>query len=153
MPLFARTKKLSLQLFMKKIFFLFWFILLTVQFINGQGIDESISTTPKELHDLYMKKNRTNKITGWTLVGAGIGMTLGGFAINAASGWGEGNTNKGLGLTSIGEAVTILSIPFFISAGSNKRKATLALKGEPVAKRNKTPDNYGSHTIALIVKF
>ena len=38
------------------------------------------------------------------------------------------NNDKGIWLSYLGGATTIASIPFFISAGKNKRKAKLFLK-------------------------
>ena len=138
---------------MKKILFLFCLSLLVIQLVKSQKIDKSISTSPKELHDQYMKNRKTNNTIGWIMLGSGIGMTLGGFATNVSTGWGEGNKNNGLWLSYLGGATTLASIPFFISAGSNKRKAKLALKGESVTIRNKLLDKYNYQAIALIIQF
>lgn len=100
--------------------------------LQGQEIDNSFNKTPQEMHDMFMKKHKTNKLVGWIMVGSGVVMIVSGLGINLSEGWGEGNQNKGLGLSYLGGAITLTSIPFFISAGSNKRKARLALKGGTV---------------------
>jgi hypothetical protein len=137
---------------MKKILILFCLSLLTIQLVKSQKSDKSISTSPIGLHDLYMKKHKTNNTVGWIMLGSGIGMTLGGFATNVSTGWGEGNKNNGLWLSYLGGATTLASIPFFISAGSNKRKAKLALKGESVTIRNKLLVKSNYPAIALIIQ-
>lgn len=138
---------------MKKYLILFCLSLLTMQLVKSQKIDKSISMSPKELHDLYMKKRNTNNTVGGIILVSGIGMTLGGFATNVSTGWGEGNKNNGLWLFYLGGATTLASIPFFISAGNNKRKAKLSLKGESVTIRNKLLDKSNYPAIALIIQF
>jgi hypothetical protein len=108
--------------------------------------------TSQELHDLYMNKHKTNNIIGGIMLVSGIGMTLGGLVTNASS-WGEENKNNGLGFVYFGAATTLLSIPFFISAGNNKRKAKLALKGESVATRFKPIGKSRIPALVLSVQF
>jgi hypothetical protein len=55
---------------------------------------------------------------------AGIGSNLSGGILDNDS----TNNDKGLWLSYLGAATTIASIPFFISAGKNKRKAKMFLK-------------------------
>ena len=107
-------------------------LMFSTSLAQGQEIDNSSNKTPQEMHDMFMKKHKTNKLVGWIMVGSGVVMIVSGIGINLSEGWGEGNQNKGLGLSYLGGAITLTSIPFFISAGSNKRKARLALKGGTV---------------------
>ena len=60
-------------------------------------------------------------------------------------------SHKGNWLIYLGSASTIASIPFFISAGKHKRKATLSLKGEQNIVRNIKIDN--SNYLALNITF
>ena len=123
-----------------------------MQLVKGQKRDESVSMSSQELHDFYMKKHKTNNIIGFVMLASGIGMTIGGLATNVSS-WGESNKNNGLGLAYFGAATTLLSIPVFISAGNNKRKANLALKGEAVNIMHRLPEKSIFPVIALIAKF
>lgn len=70
----------------------------------------------------YLKKYRSQKVAAWVSLGAGVGMVLVGFGTNAG-GWGQDNKNKGLWLSYVGGAVTLVSIPLFISAHKNKKRA------------------------------
>lgn len=137
---------------MKKTFLLLSFGLLTMPFVFGQKLDDSLSASPEELHDMFMKKRKVNNIVGWTMVGTGITMILGGFATNVSTGWGEGNQDNGLWLSYLGGASTIVSIPLFISAAGNKRKAKFALKGETFSTRNKLPEQNCFPSMALIIQ-
>lgn|SRR5665811_903690 len=135
---------------MKKILILFCFSLLTIQLIKGQKIDTSRSTSPQALHDMYTQKRKTNNTVGWIMLGSGIGMAIGGSAIILSGGLFNYNIN-GLWLYDLGGATTLVSIPFFISAGSNKRKAKLALKGESVTIGNKilVKSNYSALALTI----
>lgn len=137
---------------MKKIIILFCISLFTMQLVKGQKSDNSINMSSQELHDFYMKKHKTYNIIGGIMLVSGIGMTIGGLATNASS-WGESNKNNGLGLFYFGAATTLLSIPVFITAGSSKRKAKLALKGEVVNIRYKQPNKSNYPVIALTIQF
>jgi hypothetical protein len=57
-----------------------------------------------------------------------VGLASTWFFINSANGW--NGPNKGEGMFEAGIATAVLSTPFFIMAGANKRKAMLAIKGE-----------------------
>lgn len=92
--------------------------------------------------DDYLKKNKTQKTVAWSLLGGGIlsvGLgfaTLGGKATN--------NTDNGILLIG-GTAAMVTSIPFFISASKNKKKAaTLGLKLEqsPVFQRQEIANRF-----------
>jgi hypothetical protein len=61
-------------------------------------------------------------------VGTGLAVATSYFLINSSNGW--NGPNKGEGMFEAGVATSLLSIPIFIMAGANKRKANLALKGE-----------------------
>lgn len=103
---------------MKKILFLLFFPMTTTicfsQVNNYAKHSASID---------YLKKSKSQKTIVWVMVGSGVAMIGGGFAINLSSGWGAGNTNKGLWLCYVGGATALGSIPFFISASKNKHRA------------------------------
>lgn len=136
---------------MRKQIFLFGCFLLSIQFILAQHIDTVMHQTPQSLHDFYMHKRKVNTIAGWIVVGSGIGMFVGGASINISSGWGEGNHQRGIWLCYLGGATTLASIPLFVMAGVNKRKAKLALKNETVLDR-KIYGNFNYAALALTIE-
>jgi hypothetical protein len=72
-----------------------------------------------------MKKRSTNKTLGWVHLGTGAALAATWYQTNSANGW-NGST-KLEGMAEAGIASTALSIPCFIMAGENKRKARLVL--------------------------
>lgn len=78
---------------------------------------------------------------------SGIGTTLGGLAKH----FNTGDINNGKSIAYVGRALTLGSIPFFISAGSNKRKAQLAIKGESVTIGNKKPYELNYTALVLLM--
>ena len=92
----------------------------------------------------YLKKSKGHKTAAWILLGSGIGMTIGGLAINWGQTWdlhlswnsqstsvNSNNGNKGMWLFYLGVGTTLTSIPFFISAHKNKKKGMgLSFKNE-----------------------
>ena len=64
------------------------------------------------------------------MLGSGITMSFIGLGINADS-WGD--PDKGVGLINAGGVVALTSIPLFIGASKNKKRAKLALKGESIS--------------------
>jgi hypothetical protein len=123
---------------MKQIFISICFFLFIIQFVQGQKIDTTMNKTPQVLYNMYMQKHKSNKTVGWVLFGSGLGMAAIGMTIFGKQDF-EATTNKGITLAFAGGISMLGSIPFFISAGNNKRKAKLALKTGPVIIGNKNP--------------
>ena len=71
----------------------------------------------------YLKKSKNQKTAAWVLLGGGLGMAIGGFVINLNGDWVGPNQNKGSWLIYTGGAATLASIPLFISAKKNKKRA------------------------------
>jgi hypothetical protein len=87
-------------------------------------------------------------------LGGGVAMIIGGIAINMAqpvfgSNASSEDNNKGLWLSYLGVATTLVSIPLFISAGKHKKKAKIQLKNGAVGFNNEI--NYSG--IALVFSF
>ncbi len=61
--------------------------------------------------------------------------------------------HKGEAIFIIGGAAAISSIPLFISASSNGKKASMSLKGETVSFGNLTYKNSKHLSIALTIDF
>ena len=133
---------------MKRKAILLWFSFFVVQLVMGQHIDTAMNKSPQRLHDMYMQNRKTNAIIGWVMLGAGIGMTLGGIAKY----YNTSESNNGKSIAYLGGALTFGSIPFFISAGNNKRKARLALKGESVIIGNEKHYKFNYTALALQIQ-
>ena len=86
-----------------------------------------------EKHDFskehYLQKSKNQRTAGWVLLGAGAGIGLIGAIVSAEAlteDWFFGDSKKsdtGLILGAVGAASSLASIPFFISASKNSRKA------------------------------
>jgi len=96
---------------MKKIITCIMLLILSATSFSQQK-QPSTSLTREE----YLKKSKTQKITGFIFLGAGA------ITFISVSG---GNTDFGtLGtVVVLGAVATLASIPFFIASGRNKRKA------------------------------
>ena len=82
----------------------------------------------------YLKKSRDLKTAGWCFVGAGaVGLAIGlaSFPKNAdiifTSEEDQAKADRATTITIIGSALMIGSLPFFIIANANKKKAKLAV--------------------------
>lgn len=157
---------------MRKISVSLLIVLFAIQLVKGQKIDTSVRRSPQVLHDMYLQKYKANKTVGWLLLGSGIGMMIGSVAINLSHGiLGGGsllanlngsptttssnsnnNGSRGVWLAYAGGAATLASIPFFISAGSNKTKAGLALKEEAITIAGRRVDKSGYTAIAFTIQ-
>ena len=140
---------------LKKLFVTVCVSFLIGQLVKGQAIDLSKTKSTLDLRDSYIKKYKTNKTTGWVLLGSGIGMIVGG-GIIVASYAGQGFngaapvTEEAL-LLIVGPSAALASIPFFIAAKRNKTKATLLIKGESVTIGNKAHYKSNYAAVALTI--
>ena len=103
----------------------------------SQVLETSKNNSSQGLYDFYTLKQKKNNTTAWIMLGSGLVVTMAGLVINSVD---EAVTATTLGLLDVeeehggdwmiylGGAATIASVPFFISAGKNKRKAELQLK-------------------------
>lgn len=143
--------------------FLYIIILVcSFQISEAQVIDSTTTKPPQELYDFHTLKQKRNKITAWVLVGSGLLMTMSGLVVNSAD---EAVGAATLGLVDVeevhkgdwliyaGGATTLASIPFFISAGKHKKKASLSLKGEQNLVGNITSRKFNNLSIALTLDF
>ncbi len=135
---------------MKLTFTFFLIFILTCQNTFGQVLETPTDVPPQEQnkfvtqtqYDYYSLKQKRQKTAAWICLGGGVIMTLTGLIINSADEVGEmillnlveaDPVHKGDWLIYLGGASTAASIPLFISAGKNTRKASLSLKGEPLS--------------------
>jgi hypothetical protein len=135
---------------MKQIVTLLILILFSMQLVSAQKTDTSSLRSPQASYDFYMRKHKTNHIIGWSCLGGGTAMLIGGIAIKVNNGF-LSNNSQGQWLTYLGLATTVASIPFFISAGTNKLKARLSLKAQSISIGNYTPDKLRYATVAFTI--
>ncbi len=93
----------------------------------------------KSGYDLLLKKARNQKTIAWVFLGGGIGLAITGAVIgtNVVDNVGSQSIDKlgaslqtGSVLLLAGGVCMASSIPFFISSGKNRRKASVVLKNE-----------------------
>ncbi|MCM4164115.1 MULTISPECIES: hypothetical protein [unclassified Arenibacter] len=75
--------------------------------------------------DYFLQKSKKQKTTAWILLAGGTAMAVGGFAIFDSS-WdsGSASTTDIAGIIgTVGFLTGLSSIPYFISAGKNKKTA------------------------------
>lgn len=132
------------------------------QISEAQVIDSTTTKPPQELYDFHTLKQKRNKTTAWILAGGGLLMTMSGLVINSADEAAEAATlgladidevHKGDWLIYVGGATTLASIPFFISAGKHKSKATVTLKAQQNSVVPGTLYNSNSLAIGFTIDF
>ncbi len=151
---------------MKRLLGILLILIMSNQLIQGQVIEQAANNSQKELYDFHMLKHKKNKIAAWVLGGSGVTMAIAGLAINGAEtatitlvevftlGYAEvEKERKGDWLIYVGSAATLTSIPFFISAGKNKKKGILSLKGEQNIVGNIKFDNSNYLAIGITIPF
>lgn len=115
----------------------------------GQVLTEDKNQSQQELYDFHLSKKKTNSIAAWITLGGGLAMVVGGISINMSGGIVDGdstNNNKGLWLSYLGGATTLISIPLFISAGKHRKKAKIQLQNGAVGFN---PINYTGVSVSF----
>ena len=142
---------------LKHIFAILMPFILSLQIVSAQKIDTPCFGSPEAKYCLYMAKYKTNRTVGWLLLVPGATMMTIKGVMNASnnnnifkSGF---NPAKGTGLGFIGGVMALTSIPFFISAGNNKRKAYLSLKREKIVTSDRSVGSFHYLAIDLKIKF
>ena len=142
---------------MKRILITLLFLLISFQMTLGQVVEQTTNNSQQELYDFYKLKQKKNNTTGWIMLGGGAALTLGTLiSYNSNSGAGLfGNipSESQIVMFSIGGALTLASIPFFISAGKNKRKAEIYFKGVQNKVGRINVDNSNYLAIGLTIPF
>jgi len=121
---------------MRHLLILTFVFLIATPLVHGQKIEETINKPPQGQYEMYFQKHKKNKTAGWITFGAGLTMSVIGLATQTSGPLLSDNPDKGVGLIYAGGAVALLSTPFFIASGKNKRKANLALKNESLSFLN-----------------
>ena len=151
---------------MKLIFSSLFLMFFSFQMIQSQVIESTTNKSSQELFDFYTLKQKKNKTTAWILLGSGVVITMAGLVVNSAENSAdEAVTALTLGLIDVeaghggdwmiyvGSVTTIASIPFFISAGKNKKKATLSLNNTVSSIKSPKFSNKNYTTVSLAIQF
>ena len=102
----------------------------------GQVLTEEKNQSAQELYDFHISKKKANKTVAWITLGGGVAMIVGGIGINGFDG-DTTNNSKGLWLSYLGAATTLVSIPLFIASGKHNKKAKIQLQNGAVGFENK----------------
>lgn len=78
-----------------------------------------------QINSFYLEKSKSQNNTGWVLLGAGTALIIGGaYAFDKSWGSGSATVTDIAGFAILtGVIADIVSIPFFINARRNKKKA------------------------------
>ena len=84
-----------------------------------------VGQTKEFSKDYFLQKSKKQKTTAWILLGGGTAMFVGGAALFDANFYGGSNSGADIGgfIMLAGIIADGASIPYFISAGKNKRTA------------------------------
>jgi hypothetical protein len=134
---------------MKQLFILLFFCAL--QTATGQ-VAKPIDRSTEKSYDYYSLKQHQNNRAARICLISGLGlMTVGGVVAIAGVANSESSaTPIGAGMFVLGTASTIASIPLFIIAGSNKRKAKLSLTAETIYYGTKN-NNFNYPLLSLAI--
>ena len=84
-----------------------------------------VGQTKEFSKDYFLQKSKKQKTAAWILLGGGTAMAAGGFTIFDSS-WDSGSdstTDIAGVIGTVGFLTSLASIPYFISAGKNKKTA------------------------------
>ncbi|MES2777279.1 MAG: hypothetical protein V4722_24085 [Bacteroidota bacterium] len=151
---------------MKQALFILAFVFATTYILPAQMLDTSALNTQQEKHKMYLKKAKNNRLAGWVMLGAGLGMTIlgasqslsnfsgGGLLSGSGSSSSASSSNsEGSFLATCGLVSMLGSIPCFIGGGINKRKARLMLKQDKLSIGNKVLYKASYPAVAITVSF
>ena len=120
-----------------------------------QKIDTSAIGSSSDMHQNYIAKYKNNKTIALTLLVQGSTMITVGGVINLKHGnvfTGAANSTKGTTIGLLGSAMAITSIPFFIAAGKNRKKAFISVKSEKVTMGAPDHSKFSYPALALRIK-
>jgi hypothetical protein len=143
---------------MKKSALAIVFILLAASTVGQKPDLSSLTPGARQQYDTYITKSKRTKNAGFILLGSGAALTILGPVVGLQGvidevGNDNGDTKLSAGIIMFytGIAAVVVSIPCFIVAGSQKRKASLLLQGQQVSFNLQRSGqlNYVSAGIAL----
>lgn len=96
-----------------------------------KGYSQEVKPDLQLTSEQYLKKSKAQKTTAWVLFGVGTAAIGGGIAISAGSQDDVSQTLNtvfiGAPLVLLGLTLDVISIPVFVSAGKNKKRAMEAV--------------------------
>ncbi len=101
----------------------------------------------------YMQKRNTYNTIGWVCLGSGLTMGALGLLINMGSAFNHGSGTEGIWIAATGEVVALASIPMFIIAHHNKKKASLYVSKNTVFINDRSLSNRNYTSISLAIHF
>jgi len=114
------------------------FIFLILLLFMAKGFSQTTPSTPFSKED-YLQKSKKQKTAGWIFLAGGTALTVVGVIgfSSTYDDWDDNSTDAYGYLMLGGPLIALGSIPFFISSGSNARKAaTLSLNYQPILVPN-----------------
>ena len=112
---------------MVRILLIFLVLLFTFQLVYSQKTEPLSEQFQQEMYDFHSLKHKRLKTTGFILLGVGVGTVITGIIIGNS----DNDIYTGAGLVLLGTLPVIASVPVFIIAKTNKRKAnTIQGSGE-----------------------
>ena len=130
-------------------FYFILFLLIAFQQTQSQIIEPTNNNSQSELYDIYTLQQKRNNTAAWIFLGSGLAVTVIGFEI------GNHGDLDDIGTAAVlvvaGGAATLASVPLFIVAAKNKRKASLSLKGESITFGNLSYKKSKQISLALTI--
>lgn len=123
--------------------------------LASKNVFDRRNPAPLQSQDYYEKRSKNQKKAAWIILGSGVALFAGGIIV--ASQHNEDGAEAAVPLvfmSGTGIVTSLVSIPFFISAGSNKRKAMHLSSGFEMQKSpgKMQPGVLGNSNPALAVK-
>jgi hypothetical protein len=122
----------------------------------AQKLDTSSTRSAQDTYRNYIEKNKNDKTIALLLLVPGSTMITVGGVINIRHGnvfTGAANSSRGTTIGLLGSVMAATSIPFFIAAGRNKKKAFLTFKSEKVTMGHPDHSKFSYPALALRIKF
>ncbi len=101
----------------------------------------------------YLQKRNSFNTLGWVCLGSGLTMAAFGLLLDVGSAFNHGSATKGDGIAVAGELVAFASIPMFIIAHHNKKKAALYISNGSASINNRPISNTNYTSLSLAIKF
>jgi hypothetical protein len=114
--------------------------------LTSKNIFDREKPAPLQSGEYYAKRSKNRKKTAWILLGSGAALFVGGIAVATQQ---KDEIEAGVSLVLIsgaGVVTSLVSIPFFVSANINKRKAMnissyLEMQKSPVKMQSRSLNN------------
>ena len=138
---------------MKPSILLFLQALFSVQTIQSQVIDSTMTESKKEIYDFHIERSHKLKKTGYILLAAGGGAILTSYLIASNAGIYSDEMTAGVLIFLAGAGSTVASIPLFITAHNHKKKAELILSTGNLGFQSSTLYESGYASVGFRVGF